>query len=89
MLKSDEELHVRLHGEFNYLVVEFSVPWYDFLLRFVITVEGGMVLANRVHGPAHRQRIYKQVIEHPTAIEDLLDTIQSEWDRYLGRSKPQ
>lgn len=86
-LAEDEELSIRRHPDLHYLIVEFSVAWFDFLLRLVIDIQDGIVLMNRVDGPADRTRVYRQEIEYPTSIEDLLVKIEEEWDLYLGRSK--
>lgn len=86
LLGEDEELSIR-HYVDGALMAEISVAWFDILLKLVVYFKDGGIGVYRVDGPDEREVLFFQDLAHPTAIEDVLVTMEREWNKYLGRSK--
>ncbi len=69
------------------LTVEFTVPWFGFMLLLIVCIEEASLKMYKIDNPFGRKLVYKQDIAHPRAIDDLLVRMENEWDLYLGRSE--
>lgn len=84
-LGEDEEIQVyfRSPGE---VAVEFSVPWFGFIIRLITRIIGSTLELALIDVDGWHF-VYRRDLQHPQAIEGLLEAIGHEWDKYLGRAK--
>lgn len=79
----DEELHIRrVQGRILYLIVEFSVTWFDSLPKFHIYYEDGLLQLWRIDGPSERSQVARWYLEDPNSITGLLLKMEEEWSLF-------